>query len=341
MLRLNDFFVIKRKRENKVRIVLFVVCIVAAAFLAGTPCAYAELVPDQINGDSPLGVSIGGPGYVLSQGFTPTFGNVDTIDLRLRLGGSFPLGGYLTTINIRSGPYNGPILGSATSLVQDQGGGLFGQLVRFEFSPPVCVSPGQTYFIEWQEPLDQGILYWLGDQNNPYPGGIAWVVLAQQPSLDYCFITYANTDFPLIDRTKWAEQEFVRRIEGGALRSAFWRNGTLNYSNNLTFINPNAVNSIQAKVTLTDLVDSFGDGRAVIHGFFYNDDPLKPSSSVRAEVAIGIGGEWATYVVGRCSGPPGQYCGTGNYGGANPHIVHFVGRHAIYLSIGWEPRCYL
>ena len=55
MLRLNECFVIKRKRENKVRVVVFAICIVAAAFLLSTPCAYAELVPDQINDVSPHG----------------------------------------------------------------------------------------------------------------------------------------------------------------------------------------------------------------------------------------------------------------------------------------------
>ena len=300
MLRLNECFVIKRKKENKVRVVVFAICIVAAAFLVSTPCAYAELVPDQINDVSPLGVSYGGPGYILSQGFTPTVGTVDAIDLRFRLGGSFPSGGYQTTINLRSGPYNGPILGSATTLVRNQGGGLSGQLVRFEFPSPVSVSPGQTYFIEWQEE-DPSILTWMAADNNPYPGGIAWIVQAPQ-TFDYCFITYAYAGFPLIDRAEWTNLEFIRRINNGALESAIRQYGS-NAGNNLIFINPSMVNSIQATVTIDDFVNIGAFPRARIGGFFYIDD----SGTINAEIGIGengSGGLKGYYNIVRCYDPP-------------------------------------
>ena len=210
MLRLNECFAIKRKRENRVRGAFFAICLVAAVFLLSTPCAYAELIPDQINDVFlPTEISYGSLGSVLSQGFTTTVGTVDAIDLRFRLGGSFPLGGFVdTTINLRSGPYNGPILGSATARVRNEGGGLSGQLVRFEFPSPVSVSPGQTYFIEWVAP-NPGILTWMGKDNNPaagpYPGGNAWTGLAEDPTIDYCFVTYAYVGLPLIDRGEWVE----------------------------------------------------------------------------------------------------------------------------------------
>ena len=127
----------------------------------------------------PTGISYGSAGAVLSQGFTPTVGTVDAIDLRFRLGGSFPPppGGYNTTVNLRSGGPLGPILGSATTFVQgtfDPIGSLSGQLVRFEFPSPVSVSPGQTYFIEWIAP-DPAILTWMGADNDPVQAPIQGV----------------------------------------------------------------------------------------------------------------------------------------------------------------------
>jgi hypothetical protein len=304
MLRCNECFAIKRKRENKVRAVFFVICIVAAVFLASTPYSYAIdptewLTPDQIN-DVTTGVSFGWDGAMLSQGFTPTNGNVAAVKVRLRLGGFFPPGGYDTTINLRSGGPLGPILGSATTHVLDGGGGLNGQFVPFLFSPSVCVSPGQTYFIEW-EPPGATILTWMGADNDPnpgpYPGGNAWTGLAESPKIDYCFITYAAAY--LIDPAKWADLEFITRIEGGALRSEVRSSlSNPNIGNNLTFIDPNNIASIRVDVTLTDLIYNGDFPRALIHGFFYND-AIGP---VRAEIAIGDSGSGlrATYSVGRC-----------------------------------------
>ena len=305
MPRLNEYFAIRRKRENRVRGAFFAICLVAAVFLLSTPCAYAELVPDQINDVSPLGVSYGGPGYVLSQGFTPTVGTVDAIDLRFRLGGSFPPppSGYNATVNLRSGGPLGPILGSATTFVQgtfDPIGSLSGQLVRFEFPSPVSVSPGQTYFIEWQEP-NPSILTWMAADNNPYPGGIAWIVLAPQ-TFDYCFITYAYAGFPLIDRANWANLEFIRRINNRALESAIRQYGS-NAGNNLIFINPSTVNSIQATVTIDDFVNIGAFPRARIGGFFYNDT----LGTIHAEIGIGengSGGLKGYYNIVRCYDPP-------------------------------------
>ncbi len=303
MLRLNEYFVIKRKKENKVRVVVFSICIVATAFLLSTSGAYAAdptefLIPDQIN-DVPTGTSYGSAGSVLSQAFTPTRGNVTAVKVRSRIGGSFPPGGYDTTINIRSGSPLGPILGSATTHVDYSIVGT-NLMVPFIFSPSVCVSPGQTYFIEWTTPSPT-IMDWMGVDNapypGPYPGGNAWAGLAEYPTIDYCFITYAAGY--LIDETAWVDLEFITRIEGGALRSAARSSfSNPNISSNLTFIDPNDVYSIQADVAVTDLVYNGDTPRALIHGFFYNDG----MGNVRAEVAIGdsSSGLTATYSVGRC-----------------------------------------
>jgi hypothetical protein len=104
----------------------------------------------------------------------------------------------------------------------------------------------------------------------------------------------------MIDPTKWADLEFIARIEGGALRSEARSSfSNPNISSNLTFIDPNNVTSIKADVTVTDLIYNGDFPRALIHGFFYNDG----IGNVRAEVAIGDFGSGlrARYSVGSCS----------------------------------------
>ncbi len=293
MLRLNECFAIKRKRENKVRAAFFTICFVAAVFLLSTPYAYAQLVPDQTNDVSTLGVSFGSDGAMLSQGFTPTLSTVDAIDLRLRLGGSFPSIGYDTTIYLRSGAPLGPILGSATTHVVDEGGGLNGQLVRFEFSPPVCVSPGQTYFIQWIAP-DPSILTWMGDQNNPYLGGTSYTGLLESLTDDMCFITYAYAGFPLIGRTVWADLEFVRfifndSVHGGWLVSALTRYGS-NGSNYLVFSNSSAVNSFQADVKVTAYQNNGSYPHASLLGRVYKGVYQGITGDIIAVVGIGHDG---------------------------------------------------
>jgi hypothetical protein len=111
-------------------------------------------------------------------------------------------------------------------------------------------------------------------------------------------ITFSDSTM-LIDPTKWADLEFITRIEGGALRSATRSSfSNPNISSNLTFIDPNNVTSIKADVTVTDLIYNGDTPRALIHGFFYNDG----IGNVRAEVAIGDSGSGlrATYFVQRC-----------------------------------------
>jgi hypothetical protein len=135
----------------------------------------------------------------------------------------------------------------------------------------------------------------------------------------------------LIDPTKWADLEFIRRIEGGALRSEVRSSVSYpNIGNNLTFIDPNNVNSIYADVTVTDLISKGDFPRALIHGFFYNDG----IGDVRAEVAIGNSGSGleARYMVGRC---PDLGCSTytpftsGTLGTVN------LGQK-LTLFIGWD-----
>ena len=137
----------------------------------------------------------------------------------------------------------------------------------------------------------------------------------------------------LIDPTKWADLEFIARIEGGALRSAARSSlNNPNISNNLTFFDPNNVNSIQADVTVTDLIYNGDFPRARIHGFFYDD----ASGHVRAEVAIGDFGSGlrARYSVGRC---PDFNCATYNEFTSGLLGIGNLGLGTTHtLSISWD-----
>jgi hypothetical protein len=73
-----------------------------------------------------------------------------------------------------------------------------------------------------------------------------------------------------IDRTKWADSEFIRRIKNGALELALRRFGS-NGSNNLNVIDPDAVDALQADVTVTAVSNTNAEARARIVGDFYND----------------------------------------------------------------------
>lgn len=109
-------------------------------------------------------------------------------------------------------------------------------------------------------------------------------------------------EYGLIDRTKWADLEFIRRIEGGVLRSAIRKYGS-NASSGLVFTNPSTVNSIQATVTIDEFINNGAFPRARIGGFFYND----ALGTIHAEIGIGengSGGLKGYYSVGRCADPP-------------------------------------
>ena len=74
----------------------------------------------------------------------------------------------------------------------------------------------------------------------------------------------------MIDRTKWADLEFVRQIGNPALESALTRFGSAG-GNTLEFIDPAAVTAYQADVTVTAVSNTNAIPRARLRGVFYND----------------------------------------------------------------------
>ncbi len=122
----------------------------------------------------------------LFQSFTPTASPLIAVELSLR---SF-VTGYDTTINIREDTPEGPILGTATTVVQSSQVAM----INFEFSQPIQVTPGETYVIEWISPEEGSYaLTWSVAENDPYPGGIAFGCSGSEsplPDEDFIFITY-------------------------------------------------------------------------------------------------------------------------------------------------------
>jgi hypothetical protein len=80
-----------------------------------------------------------------------------------------------------------------------------------------------------------------------------------------------NNEYGLIDRTKWADLEFIRRAENGALHSAV-RTYESALNNMLLLKDPSGVNSIEAKVTLNAINTTNLYAGARIGGFFFSDD---------------------------------------------------------------------
>lgn len=200
MFEWNECFAIRRKRQEKVSFLSFVICFAAAVFLASTPHAYAKTViplfiDQQYN--PPTGVSFGcGGGSSQFQSFTPTGIDVFEVVLRLRAGGSFPPGGYTATIHLRSGSPDGPVLGTATSTLVGLTTGEQAD-VSFYFSPPVSVVAGQSYVIEWETP-DPTVLSWMAVQaTGAYPGGMYYSCVKTADPTSDCIFTTWTTGFPL------------------------------------------------------------------------------------------------------------------------------------------------
>jgi hypothetical protein len=136
-------------------------------------------VVDQIcEGSSAHSYGCGNLGASLFQSFTCGASNLGAVSLQLRPGGGFPAAGTSTTIRIRSGGPSGKVLASASAFVEANftSGAPW---VWFPLSPPLVTKPGDVLAVEWLSPAPAGtpagtILTWVGDPNDPYPGGMAY-----------------------------------------------------------------------------------------------------------------------------------------------------------------------
>jgi hypothetical protein len=102
---------------------------------------------------------------------------------------------------------------------------------------------------------------------------------------------------PTIDLAKWedANSNVVRRLNGGKLESSLTRFGPAR-ANSLLFADPGSVQSMQAKVTVTDatLVSPSASGstflRARVHGGFYNNGTAGPGfiGDIQARIELRV-----------------------------------------------------
>jgi hypothetical protein len=156
----------------------------------------AHYEPDQVNTVAPsksrgCGVPPCGLGS-LFQSFTPSESSLGAVDLQLQAGGSFTATQYATTVNIRSEAPEGPVLGTATAFVEGPLGAGAKPTVRFQFSPTIEVTPGDTYIIDWVCSVEGGsVLTWTAATGDPYWGGTAFgctgVAIEDE---DFIFTTY-------------------------------------------------------------------------------------------------------------------------------------------------------
>jgi hypothetical protein len=107
----------------------------------------------------------------------------------------------------------------------------------------------------------------------------------------------------LIDPRKWANLEFIRRAENGALHSAV--KGYESAANNMLLLKDSSgVNSIEAKVTVNAIQDTdYAKSEARIGGFFFNYNDGSKAGDYYAQIYVSDkpGPGWkAYYFVARC-----------------------------------------
>jgi len=194
----------RNKKLLKVWLVLAIFMIAITINARATDVVPPEtfLIPDQVN-DYSSGISfVPGIGQGIPnrmfQTFTPSVSSLAAVDLLLREDIDFPNDGYTTTINIRelspSGSLLGPILGIATAFIPGPKVLALQVTVRFLFSTPINLIPGQMYVIEWITPPQQFSLSWMAGYHNPYIYGSGYAPFQEPLPLDadLVFTTYTG-----------------------------------------------------------------------------------------------------------------------------------------------------
>jgi len=173
------------------RFIIVMLLTTLLSLLSILPSAYGQGVPDQVNDPGP---SAGG--YCLSfypqQSFTPTVGQLVAVDLRIDNTGLDILDATVRIISPE-----GFILGEASASVPPSPWP--GELIQFDFDPPIDITPGDTYVIAATSSIPEAPLGWVGRDDNPYPGGmlVSWA-LRSFPNVDLNFITYGPETRPPI-----------------------------------------------------------------------------------------------------------------------------------------------
>jgi hypothetical protein len=128
------------------------------------------------------------------QSFVPAKSNLSAVELRLRAGSAFPTTDVTTTIRIRASSPTGTVLAESSASVAANQANLTQLVVRFEFDA-LALTPGGTYFIEWDTPANT-TLSWMGaDDVDHYAAGSAYSCAGsvwKGGITDFNFTTYAT-----------------------------------------------------------------------------------------------------------------------------------------------------
>jgi hypothetical protein len=152
-----------------------IVVLTSIGAMVSACCTYTPTVMaynEETTGTS-HGCGVGG-GY-LYQSFLASSPQIESIELLLRMGGSFPSTGYTTRLTLRDCRVDGSVLAEASATVTDPattGGRLY---VLFEFPEPISVPIGRRCIIQWESPSEGGSVFtWMGSSGNTYPDGNAF-----------------------------------------------------------------------------------------------------------------------------------------------------------------------
>jgi len=176
-------------------VILFSGMLVSSLLL---PNAVAHGGVDQsFTGPFTTGSGFGPASQMAGQTFTPMVNNIIAVDLFIwEINGN--AASDTVTVNIRDGGVSGTILDTKIMVVNINAGTSITnpQVVHFNFNtnPPITLTPGQTYGIQFESASDN-ILLASASGVNPYLGGAAFQQSAEITGFDWGFATYFSEDF--------------------------------------------------------------------------------------------------------------------------------------------------
>jgi hypothetical protein len=149
------------------------------------------LTVDQANTSSfaiDLGINATGG---IAQGFTPTASSISAVDLFLTGSGSNPA--LSLNVNIRSGTFDGTVLGSTSIAVPANVTGTTSSptVLQGVFATAIPLTPGNVYYI--QVDPDGGFLGAAATTGDAYAGGEAFQGGSEATGVDIGFRTYFGT----------------------------------------------------------------------------------------------------------------------------------------------------
>jgi len=166
----------------------------------------------------------------------------------------------------------------------------------FVFDPVVAAAPIAGPSLQSAQALGTNIF----SIDSPAEGAF---ITATFDNVAFNGVSFDNFSSATLDRTKWRDLEFVKRLENGQLVSALTSFGA-NDNNELNFFDPHTVNVFEADVTITKVGNTAAVPLARLVGFFYNDGTPGGGQAGEIQADIGIRHNGTAlevfFEVGRC-----------------------------------------